>query len=385
VVKIFLGRWCLVAGMMMSVAFASTTGAYAQKESNEYEKRNSWTVGVAAGQWDSTATRLAAELASVVSDGDALRVIPMITNGTDSNIFDLVYLRGVDVAIMQADALNRAKTEKTIAHVERRINYVVSLGASEIYVLAHSGIHSLEDLRGKTVSTDLVGSTANTSAKAIFDGLGISINPVNLSRAAAYDKLKAGEIDALVYVATAPDPFIAGIRENDNVVLLPIPNSDKFKDIYTPVSLKDSDFPNLVASGATIDTLSVPLVLAVFNYSEASDRNPRQHRFVDAFLKHFDELKKPPFHPLWKSVELMASVPGWTRYSAVQDYITKSQAPPPPTPAAFSDVNNDAATKILGQFFVFLAQREKSATKRSGDEDFDKIMKDFLVWRAAQK
>jgi TRAP transporter TAXI family solute receptor len=380
----FLGRWCLATGMMLCAAFVASTGAQAQKESNEYDKRNSGTVGVAAGQWDSTATRLAGELASVLSD-DTLRVIPLLTSGTDGNIFDLVYLRGADVAIVQADALNRVKADKSIAHVERRINYLAPLGASQIFVLAHNNIHSLEDLRGKTVSVDLPGSGANVTGRAIFDSLGITINPVNLSRSAAYDKLKAGEIDALVYSAIPPDAFLSAIAPSDNVALLPIPVSDKFNNAYAAVTLKSDDFPNLIASGSTLDTVSVPLVLAVFNFSDASDRNPRLHHFVDAFLKHVDDLKKPPFHPQWKAVDLAAPVPGWTRYPSVQDFITKAQAPVATKQTNLAEVNNDTATKILGQFFVFLAQREKTTPNRGGDEDFDKIMKDFLVWRAAQK
>jgi TRAP transporter TAXI family solute receptor len=379
----FLGQLCLAAGMMLCAAFASSTGAHAQKESNEYDKRNSWTVGIAGGQWDSTATRLAGELANVMSD-DTLRVVPAVTNGPDANIFDLVYLRDVDVAIVQADALTRAKADKSIAYVDRRINYLTALPASLVFLLAKNGIHSLEDLRGKTVAVDLPGSAANVTGRAIFDGLGITMTPVNLPRAAAYEKLKAGEIDALVYVATPPDPFLATIGQTDNIALVPIPGSDKYNSVYPPTTLKSEDYPNLIAGGTTLDTLSVPMVLAVFNFSDASDRNPRTHRFVDSFLKHLDELKKPPFHPQWKAVELTASVPGWTRYPSVQDFIVKSQAPAP-KPATVADVNNDAATKILGQFFVFLAQREKTSPNHGTDEDFDKIMKDFLVWRAAQK
>jgi TRAP-type uncharacterized transport system substrate-binding protein len=345
-----------------------------------------WTVGVAAGPWDSVATRLAGEIAMVLSDGDNLRVIPMVTSGADANIFDLVYLRGVDAAIIPADTLNRVKAQKTVAHVERRVNYVAPLVASPIYILARAGNHSLEDLRGKTVSVDLTGSVASTSARAIFDALGITVNAVNFTTAVAYEKIKSGEIDALVYVTTPPDPFLTSISQNENLTLLAIPNSEKFKDLYDPVTLKSADYPNLVASGSVIDTLRIPMVLAVFGFSDASDRNARVRRFVETFIKRLDDLKKPPFHPQWKSVDLTASVAGWTRYPVVQDYIARLQPPPAATSTnSPAEVNNDAATKILGQFFVFLAQREKTSSKRGGDEDFDKIMKDFLVWRAAQK
>ena len=66
---------------------------------------NAWTVGLAGGLLEGTFIRYAADIAKVLDDGDNLRVIPMVTFGAVGNVTDLLKLRGVDVAITQADVL----------------------------------------------------------------------------------------------------------------------------------------------------------------------------------------------------------------------------------------------------------------------------------------
>src|SRR5215510_5723316 len=62
-------------------------------------RKNTWTVGVAGGLIDGTYMRFADELAKVLDDGDNLRVLPIVSYGAASNLEDLIYLRGVDVAV----------------------------------------------------------------------------------------------------------------------------------------------------------------------------------------------------------------------------------------------------------------------------------------------
>jgi hypothetical protein len=69
------------------------------------------------------------------------------------------------------------------------------------------------------------------------------------------------------------------------------------------------------------------------------------------------------------------------RMKALEEYLKgiPHQGPSDRTQASGPEIDNDTAATILTQFFVFLAQQENA-----GDEDFEKITKDFLAWRAAQ-
>src|SRR5262245_20032045 len=66
-------------------------------------RKNNWTVGIAGGLIDGTYMRFADEMAKVLDDGDNLRILPIVSYGAASNLEDLLYLRGVDLAITQSD------------------------------------------------------------------------------------------------------------------------------------------------------------------------------------------------------------------------------------------------------------------------------------------
>ena len=87
----------------------------------EKEKINAWTVGLAGGLLEGAPLRLAAEMARVVDDGPNLHVLPIVTRGATENLNSLLYLRGVDTAIINSDALEEYKLQAP--DIQRRITY----------------------------------------------------------------------------------------------------------------------------------------------------------------------------------------------------------------------------------------------------------------------
>src|SRR6266403_5911370 len=113
------------------------------------ERKNAWTVGVAGGLIDGTYMRFADELGKVLDDGDNLRVLPMVSYGAASNLDDLLYLRGVDLAVTQSDVFEYFRTQRKTPNLDTRVNYIIRLPVSELHILARKEIRSIEDLRGK--------------------------------------------------------------------------------------------------------------------------------------------------------------------------------------------------------------------------------------------
>jgi len=74
-------------------------------QETQKEKMNAWTVGLAGGLIEGAPLRLAAEMARVVDDGPNLHVLPIVTRGATENLNSLLYLRGVNTAIINSDAL----------------------------------------------------------------------------------------------------------------------------------------------------------------------------------------------------------------------------------------------------------------------------------------
>src|SRR4051795_3457344 len=116
------------------------------------ERKNAWTVGIAGGLIDGTYMRFADELAKVLDDGDNLRILPMVSYGAASNLDDLLYLRGVDLAVTQSDVFEYFRTERKTPNLDQRINYIIRLPIAEMHILARNDIKTIEDLRGKKVS-----------------------------------------------------------------------------------------------------------------------------------------------------------------------------------------------------------------------------------------
>ena len=113
----------------------------------EKDKMNAWTVGLAGGLLEGAPIRLAAEMARIVDDGPNLHVLPIVTRGPTENLNSLLYLRGVDMAIINSDSLEEYKIQKP--QIQSRITYLLNLFPSEVHVFVRPEIQSLQDLAGK--------------------------------------------------------------------------------------------------------------------------------------------------------------------------------------------------------------------------------------------
>src|SRR3954447_2320396 len=74
-------------------------------EAQMKNKINEWTLGLAGGLLEGAPIRLATEIARVVNDGENLHVLPIVTRGPTENLNDLLFLKGVDMAIIASDSL----------------------------------------------------------------------------------------------------------------------------------------------------------------------------------------------------------------------------------------------------------------------------------------
>src|SRR6266481_3029810 len=195
-------------------------------------RKNNWTVGVAGGQLSGTYMTFANEMAEVLDEGDNLRVVPIVTYGAASNLDDLLYLRNVDVAVTQADVFDYFRTQRKISNLEYRVNYILRLPVSEVQVLGRGDIKTIEDLRGKKVNFGPAGSGSSLTGTIVFQRLNVEVEQVLYDNATAMQKLKTGELAALVRVINKPIDFFAKIPPDSGLHFVPIPFSKIFADFY---------------------------------------------------------------------------------------------------------------------------------------------------------
>src|SRR5256714_4768326 len=168
-------------------------------------KLNSWTIGLAAGQLEGAPLRFATELARVLDDGDNMRVLPIVTRGIFDNIYDLLYLRGIDAAIVYGDVLEHFRTNAKVGSLEQRVNYIMPLFPSEVHVFVRPEISKLEDLAGKPVNFNTKGTAAAYTGPIMFERLGIKVEAQFVPHPIALAEMsKDNKYAAVVFVSSKP-------------------------------------------------------------------------------------------------------------------------------------------------------------------------------------
>jgi TRAP transporter TAXI family solute receptor len=259
--------------------------------------------------------RIAADLADAFDEGYDLRVLPVIGKGSVRNIEDLLLLRGIDIAIVQSDVLEFYRRTDLYPGIEDKIAYITKLYDEEVHILARAGIGSVDELSGRRVNFGTEGSGTFMTAGIIFDELGLDVEVTALPEPEALASLRAGEIDALVFVGGQPLTLVSQIEADAGLRLLPIPRG-RVDAGYLEAELAAESYPRLLAPGERIPTLAVGAVMAAYNWPAAHPRNAKVSRFVEHFFADFERLKGAPYHPKWQQVDLADPVPGWRRLSA---------------------------------------------------------------------
>jgi TRAP-type uncharacterized transport system substrate-binding protein len=307
------------------------------QEQAKAAQHNSSVVGLAAGRVEDSFSSYAADLATVLDDGQNLRVLPVASYGAAGNITDLLYLNSVDVAITYADVLDHFKTTEKVPNIWQRIHYIIPLFQGEVHLLVRPEIKTIEDLAGKKVGVDTPGSGANHTGAIVFERLGVSVEKVPLSNALALEAMRRNELAGIVHVVSKPNELLSKVNPDLGFHFLPIDYSDKFRDYYVPAEISSADYPNLVRQGSTIRTISVQALLAVFNWPPDSDRYRRCARFVEALFDRFERLRSAPFQQGWKEMNLAGTIAGWTRFAPAQEILNKAGASPSIEPAIASE------------------------------------------------
>jgi TRAP-type uncharacterized transport system substrate-binding protein len=313
----------MLAGLANDVA-AQGQNPPPRRDLKSVEQRaqiNAWTVGLAGGLLEGAPIRLAAEMARVADDGPNMNVLPIVTRGPVENLNALLYLKGVDLAIINSDAMDEYKIQS--AEITKRVTYLLNLFPSELHIFVRPEIQSLQDLAGKKVNFNTLGTAAAFSGPLIFSRLGVNIEKTFIPHPVAMQQLRKGEMAAVVFITSKPvDAFLKGQWE-PGFKFLPLPYEAKFEDYYLPATLEASEYPNLIKAGERISTIAVPTVLVSYNWPASSNRYQRVARFTDLLFSRIETLQGPGFAAQWKSINLGATVPGLTRFPAAQAWLDR--------------------------------------------------------------
>src|SRR6516162_5279036 len=311
---------------------------------------NRGVVELQTGRTAGISARIAEDLANLIDDGATRRVLPVIGKGSLQNITDLKLLRGIDMAILQADVLDYARQQNYFPGLEGWITYIAKLYNEEFHLLARRDVKSVAELANQQVNVDLRGAGTAITAGRLFDLLHIPVTPAYDDHEVALEKLRKGVIAA-------------------------IPLNPAVTAVYVPTRLTVQDYPGLVPSDQPVDTVAVGAVLAAANLQFGSDRYRNLVNFVEAFFTGFQSLLEPGHHPKWREVNITAELPGWRRFPPAEQWLQRNvQAAAPP---------NLQDLKTI--FSRFIDERQQAAGGQPmTQQEKDQLFGQFELWQKNQ-
>ena len=329
---------------------------------------NANTVTLITGTIGGTYVQIGADLASVLDDGNKLRILPIVGRGSVQSVADILFLQGVDIGVVRADTLDYLERKGFAKDIKKQFTYVTKLYNEEMQVIAPKSVQTLRDLEGKRVSVDLPDGSTFVTVLTVAERIGLKADWRYIEQRIAMEKLKAGELDAVIVVGGKPYKSVSSFANDGRFHLVKVDYEKPLQTDYLPATMTSKDYPNLIPDGETVDTIAVPSLLAAYNWAPNTERYRKLSQFVDAFFTKFPTFQHPPFHPKWKEVSLSAPLAGWNRLPYAQQWLDSHNVQP----------------IARSRFDEFLKQNPAVAKGAQTETDRDALFKQFQSWQTDQ-
>jgi uncharacterized protein len=375
----------LLLAILGSAAVArNIENTYSIKHRDGKRQTNSNTVTIIASSAGSAYTRFVEDIQNVVdaADPNGIRVLPILGRGGGQNFRDILFMRGVDMGTTDADYMRYFKQKDPVLYsdAEQHIQYITKLFNAEFHVLARKELRSYSDLAGSKVNFWKPLSVTALAAENIFRLLGIDVIPTNFDNDLAIEKLRNGEISAVVRMGGAPQNDYVNVTPQDGFHLVPLTDTNlseerftSLMEIYVPTALTHEQYPQLIPAGESVPTVASGVVLAVYAWPEDSDDYQRVANFVKAFFDNIGQFSDPSRHPKWREINLAATVPGWIRFKPAQQWLDANK---------MSLIGGDDMKR---KFEMFVQQHQSTSGKRAlTNAEQDALYEQFLNWWKGQ-
>jgi uncharacterized protein len=380
--SVVLRRECVVGATLLALsALAPIADAQAQAQAQAAAQRltaaqqqavraklNDGTLLVATSHPQASYLGMATDLASALTSFEDTRIVPLAGAGGLQNLQDLLFLRGIDLAIVPSNVLAHARvTEAMGSGLPQRVVYITKLYGEEVHLLAGRGVKSIEDLRGKQVGVPASDGTAQFTANDLFSRLNVRVEIVAAQPGEAIAGLISGRLAAALLVAGKPVADLAHVPKDGSVRLLNLPFSSTMEEAYSPAVFAADDYPQLLAPGQIVETLAVSPVLLANDAKAGGEETARRiARAVPALFSSLSELAIGHRHPKWREVNLAATLPGWSRLPAAEEWLVKAR--------------EQQAGSLQKLFETFLRTTRKPGSPDLSPAEQKRMFDDFVNW-----
>ncbi|HEU0059118.1 MAG TPA: hypothetical protein VFR19_04500 [Hyphomicrobiaceae bacterium] len=266
------------------------------------------------------------ELAERLGQIGTLRVLPIAGHGGDENARDLLYLKGVDLAILNSDLLAYLEQARKYPDARRRLRYVTHLLDQKVYLLARKEFSSIEQLRGRRLLVLSRSGSSYATAIALFGLLKIEVKLQWPGPDAVLGDAGSTDFDAVLLLSSELNRLRLGAQLRENFRLLPISMTPALQKAYLPAVVEAQEIPGLAATERKLDTVAVSTLLTVYDWNVKHSRFNSVKNFIAAFFTALPELRRQGSASVWRQLNIDARPPGWTRHVAADPSSVLSKA-----------------------------------------------------------
>lgn len=360
-----------------SIVFSQTWLAQAETGTGVVAVADDRTVTLLAGGAGSASLAGADALSSALLASDRFRVVPVVGQGDRQNLLDLLYLRGIDVAVVPVTAAASFETDPSMQNIERQIRYIATVPGTHVHILANGAVEDLNALRFRRVGIDPSDRFAVATANILFSGLDVSLVSLDPGMEKAAEMVSSGHIAAYIFTGAPSDPDLNKLLWTHRTVrLLAVPWSEALGGDFLAVRYTADDYPALIAKGEAIAGIAAKAVLATFNWQADSERYGRIAAFVDVYFNAHRRAQAGGAAKGWSHPELFTPVAGWIRFEPAEAWLGANSGS-----QSGARSQPDAEMKLAFQHFV------ANHVRASGDlseGQLDVLFRRFDDWRTGQ-
>lgn len=216
---------------------------------------------------------LGGEMASIIKDETGIETDSRSSNASADNVEDIQ--EGVaELGFVQTDVVAYA-VDGIHMFEDNQVDNIQAIGSLfpetiQIVTTKDSGINSVEDLEGKTVSIGAPGSGTAINAEQILEVHGMTTDDIdaqNLDFDESTDGIQDGNIDAAFITAGTPTGAVSGLGATVDIDIVPI-EQDKAEALieeypYYAVDTIEGDDAQEYGLDGDVDTVAVLAMLAV--------------------------------------------------------------------------------------------------------------------------
>lgn len=237
--------------------------------------------------------------------------------GSLENFLGVRERRVTQFGIVQSDVLEYLRTyaadDPAIARAISGVRIAFPLYDEEVHVLARRDIAGLQDLAGRRIAIGVQDSGTFLTASLVLDLAGVQdTTRLTIGPDESLRQLKAGEIDALFYVAGVPTKLFDDASIDTEKFHFVTISDPVLQAIYAPTTIDGGTYP---FQAEAVQTIAVKAVLMTYGYDPRRNAYHRESCNAVRDISHlifsrFDALQENG-HPKWKQVDLNEIPPGW--------------------------------------------------------------------------